>query len=78
MNQKYKKGDKVWVDKLPKSMSHFYKTLDVPAIVEYSYKDKYGGSGKPTYCLRFEGHGTSSWYDEYLLRPVNKLEKVLK
>ncbi len=41
------------------------------ATVEYEYKEKYGGDNqKNQYSLKFDKHGSVSWFDEDHLIPI--------
>ena len=74
-------GDRVWIGQLPNSMSHFQSCNQ--ATVLYSYRSKYGSSGRDDtiggvdyadeYALDVDGHGHSAWYpDTYLLKLWSK------
>ncbi len=40
-----------------------------------SYYDQFGGSDdRPSYTLKFDNGGESSWYDEYQMEPENTTE----
>ncbi len=63
--QKYRRGDLVQIDKvMPDCMRHF--PADKRAIVEYSYRDVYGGGPDKghDYSIFIEGEGSNSWYCE--------------
>lgn len=70
--QKFKYGDLVMIAKdLGKHMSHF--TSNCPAIVLYSYFDKYGGcddKNKKQYGIFIDGSGRHTWYYEHQLTLV--------
>ena len=74
--QKFQQGDYVRVAKdLGSSMSHF--TSDTDAIVEYSYKDKYGGSDDESYSLFLKDRGSCAWYYGSQLSLIEKDRKDL-
>ena len=74
MVQKYFKGDLVQIGDMPSSMRHF--PANCKAIVLYSYKEKYGGSGQTAddYCLHVlkQGCGDTAWYHEEQLTLLDK------
>ena len=62
--QKFHKGDRVFIGKMPKWMSHF--PANVVGTVEYSYTDAYpwAGTHSPCYRVNIDGQGSVAWYDE--------------
>ncbi len=49
-------------------MSHF--TSDCDATVVHTYAHAYGGDDVKSYCLDVDGHGETSWYDEWQLTVI--------
>jgi len=76
MKQKFHKGNRVYIGKMPKYMSHFQG--EVMATVIGSYSDLCAGSGDDQYSLDIDGHGTHSWYDEDQLTRVYTTEEKLE
>ena len=69
--QKYKNGDRVKIIKdLPLEMSHF--PSDKEAIIEYSYKDVYGGYDDKNYSILIKNIGERAWYPEDTLILIEK------
>lgn len=67
--QQFSKGDLVQLaSEFPSWMSHF-SGIGCRAVVQYSYKERYGGSvpNGHNYSLWIEGKGSGAWYDEPLL-----------
>lgn len=79
--QKYNKGTFVQVGKdLGHSMRHFEN--DCPAMVEYTYAEKYGGNDIKSYSLLLKcENGTwesVSWYEEEQLKRITNSKLLLK
>jgi len=79
--QKYQKGDRVKVlvghQILGKGDNGWFTQdinptlVDDTATVEYEYKEKYGGgSERNEYSLKFDKHGSISWFDEKIIIPA--------
>jgi hypothetical protein len=62
MNQKFNRGDLVYINSSSKDGFTGLKG-DCEGIIEYSYADKHGGSDK-RYCVFIRGQGKIAWYDE--------------
>lgn len=72
--QKFSTGDIVKVKVTAKNRSHFAIPGGV-AVVEYSYKDRYGhysGYAEPLYSLAYGKNGSSAWYLESELTLIRK------
>lgn len=80
--QKYHTGDRVRVCRIGHPMWEGDKVYDMNpklvgklATVEYSYTDRYGGRDKKhSYSLKFDDGGSSAWYEEYQMEPIDTEE----
>jgi hypothetical protein len=88
MNQKFFKGDHVFIGDMPQYMSHFSNNCE--AIVLHSYAEQYSDS-EARYCKKFcvyllPDGGQSAWYEEnqfkllgedrFDLLPKNNIHRV--
>ena len=64
---KYPIGTRVFINKCPRSMSHFHQLCE--AIVEYTYAEKYKGRDYKNYSLNVDGISIS-WYPEEVLSKI--------
>jgi hypothetical protein len=68
--QKYPPGTRVRIaDVLPRYQSHFRSGCN--ATVDYTYAHAYGGGDVKSYSLTIDGHGSSAWYEEDQLTPID-------
>lgn len=84
LTEKFRRGDKVWINPLPENMSHFYQKCH--AIVIASYRDQYdvdSDLGDEYTLLILDKHNKpiteSSWYPaEYLTKIGRVSESTLR
>ncbi len=84
--QKYQKGDRVRIHTVGHPLWEGGQVYDMApqkvgklATVIGSYYDQFGGSDdKPSYTLKFDDGGQSSWYNEYQMEPESTIEPCIE
>lgn len=82
-NQKYQRGDRVRIHTVGHPLWESGQVYDMApqkvgklATVMRSYYDQFGGdkNQRPSYTLKFDDGGQSSWYEEYQMEPEDTAE----
>lgn len=69
--QKYKKGDRVWIKKGLSQGKRDFKSGCYATII-HSYAESYGGNNFKSYNIDIDNFGIVAWYEEHELEPCYK------